>query len=679
MTDQIATPSVEQPGTQQPPELIWSDLLKKFIEFLMAEGKGKQERNYRTAFNFFLESTGLMEDSLVGAELGEEFEVKIKIYIEFQIGRGLARSTYGPRVSKIRALKKFAEINFTPSLLLQTLPQALGQRLRRLIALLGHTIKSFWRTLPDGLVSYNKLLHWCNGQSLRAKNNLMVIETVEAYLGVPLGTLRLPKCLHAGRPLKVGQSDAGNKMRAAIAKPYYVWTASLAKEFQSLVANKTLAILPEGEKRHNRGQWTKSDGAGFPSAKIFEDFLKSFMGYCALPRNNPDPYLRGWGLKLEELSLALLADKELVEAYLEFKKLRSGLRVRPVEESAAASLNAHEISANGLWEFYDKGGKYNSGSLGTLAFISSLLRPSTGYLYQHPEFGVKLGPRMTASSWQEQCVQTRSRVDDLHRTISLMKKEGDQENYDFGRDPKEPIQWILDLPRPLLVLQEALKAMLSDLLPDNASKLERARQYRNVILFALLCANPLRIRMFAIMEFDKHLIRRSNGSWWVRFNRRSFKNRRSINSHYEVRVAEELWPLLDRYLKEFHPVLAGATGSKYVFIRSAAGPHKHPGGPLSSIALSSIIQELTELYIPGGKGFRPHAFRHIIATDIIKKDRRLGFFLASIALHDKLDTVKREYIHLSTSEFFEPVNAHFSEAWRLVFNSLNVGLGQQSQ
>jgi integrase len=676
MSDQVTASLIQQPSTHQPLELTWSDLLKKFFEVMIEKGKGKQERNFKTAFKFFLISIGVLAESPVGPELGDEFEAKIKVYIEFQVKRNLKDSTVKPRVSKIGKLKKFAETNFAQSIRFQTLPKAFDERLRRLIALLGHTIKSFWRTLPEGLISYNKLLNWCDGRSLSGKNNLTLIETVEVYLGAPTGALRLPRRLNAVHHLKVGQSEAGNKMRAALAKPYYVWTESLAEEFQSLVAHKTSAILPEGEKRHKKGQWTRSDGAGFPSAKMFQDFLKSFMGYCVLPLNNPDPYLRGWGLKLEELSLALLCDKGLVEAYIEFKKLRSGLRVRPVKESTAASLQAHEISANGLWSFYDKGGKYNSGSLGTLAFVSSLLRPGTGYLYQHPEFSVKLGPRMTATSWHEQCVQARSRVDDLHLTISLMKKEGDQEDYDFGRDPKEPIQWILDLPRPFLVLQEALKAMLSDLFPDNASNLERARQYRDIILFALLCANPLRIRMFAIMEFDKHLIRREDDSWWLRFNKGSFKNRKSLKSHYEVRVAEELWPLLDRYRKEFHPVLAGATGSKYVFIRSATGPHKHPGGPLSSIALSGIIQELTELYIPGEMGFRPHAFRHIIATDIIMKDRRLGFFLASVALHDKLDTVKREYIHLSTSEFFEPVNAHFSEAWNLVFNSLHLSLGQ---
>lgn len=146
------------------------------------------------------------------------------------------------------------------------------------------------------------------------------------------------------------------------------------------------------------------------------------MGYCALPKDNPDPYLRGQGIKPEELSLALFAVKELVDGFLKFRKLRSGLRVRQLKRSKAATLPAHAISADGKWEYYDKGGKYNRGSIQALVYISSLLRPGTGYLYQHPEFADKLGRRMTAASWHDQCVTTRTRVDKVLRRLFSMKK-----------------------------------------------------------------------------------------------------------------------------------------------------------------------------------------------------------------------------------------------------------------
>lgn len=666
--DEVTNVEIQQENAPELEELTWGHIKTRFFEHLKSENKESQERNFKTAIKFFLKAISLTEESPVGAELTEEFEAKIELYIKFQRNRKVSESTYKPRVSKIRALKSFVVQNFASRLHLQTLPKPFGQRLRSLIGALGLTIRKFWLTLPKDLLGYATLTYWCKGKQLPSIKFLHVIGKLEMYLRVPPGTLRLPQYLQKGHNLRIGQSDSGNKARAAISKPYHIWTEFLEKEYQGLFLNKTIAILPEGEERSEEGQWTINEGGEVPSAKVAMKILKSFMGFCALPQDCPDPYLRGASIKIENLSLALLADKELVENYLNFMKLRSGLRVKPLDDTTVADLPAHMISPNGRWEFYDKGGKYNEGSLRVLSFVSSLLRPGTGYLYQHPEYSEKLGKRMTAETWQEQCKVTRTRVDINHKRILWMKKNNDSQNFELGRDPKVLIQWILDLPRPLLLLQEVIKAMLDDLLPENTPKIARARQYRDLILFSLLCANPLRIVMFSYLKFDENLVRNNDGSWELKFAKKAFKNRRSLRSNYHVRVAKELWPILDRYKEEFHPILAGSSGSKYVFISRGRGRQtKQDGSPMCEHSLSEIIQTLTELYLLDSIGFRPHAFRHIIATDIIRKDPRFGFFLASKALHDKLETVEREYVHLKSSEYFEPVNTHFSEAWRVVF------------
>jgi integrase len=665
--DQVSSGAVETEKASKPAVLTWGYVTNEFFNFLASEGKEKQKRNYATAIRFFLEALVLTKNSPVGTELTEEFEAKISIYIEFHKNLGRTERTYGPRVSKIRALKRFVEQNYAQHLQIQTLPKTFGQKLLALITAFGFTIRDFWRTLPEGLVSYHQLRTWCYEKQIPSIKCLPVISRLEVILNVPTGALSLPKYLRSGRNRKTGQSDYGNKLQAAFAKPYAQWTESLEEEFKGLFLHKTRGILPEGEERDKSGQWTSSEGAGVPTAKIVKNILKSFMGYCSLPQDSADPYLRGAGISIDELSMALLADKELTENYIEFMKLRSGLRIRPAKPDRLASLPSSCISADNRREFYDVGGKYNKGSLVELAVISSLLRPGKGYLYQHPEFAAKLGSRMGNETWQEQCKQTRVRVDYLHKQISTMAKTRDLKNYEFGRDPKERIQWILDLPRPALILHKMVKDMLDDLLTESAPKMERARQYRDLVLVALLCANPLRIRMFSFMEFEKNLVRRDDGSWWLRFRQGDFKNRRALKSDYEVRVVAGIWPLLDRYKEEFHPILAGATGSRHVFMGKGKGRQRIT--PLKVNTLSQIIEDMTDLYIEEGIGFRPHAFRHIIATDIIKKDPRLGFFLAAIALHDKLETVETEYIHLKTSEFFEPVNTHFSEMWDQVFGS----------
>lgn len=659
----------------RPAQLKWAEVQRAFFVNLKEQGKGSQEKNFRTAFKFFLEAIGKTGDSLVEGELAEEFEATLVVFVKFQKKRGCKKGTYDPRVSKMRGVKQFVDQNFAQKLSLQTLPNTFGKRLLKLISALRLTMKSFWRSLPEGTISYELLSNWCREQYLPYPKHLQIVATIESLLGVPQGTLRIPKYRFLGRDLKTVQSDAGNKAKAALLKPYTVWTESIKKEFKRLKRHKSMGILPEGEQRGEQGRWTPNDSGKIYTAEAVKAALRRFMGYCALPEDSTDPYLRGAGIKSEDLSLALLADKVLIENYLEFMKLRAGLRVRPFDESAA-DLLPHMISADGKWEFYDKGGKYNSGSISFLAIVSSLLRFGKGYLYQHPEYAEKLGQRVTTDTWEQQCLGTRNRITTLLKSILRMKKESKGENeigfqsdgenadYEFGRDPKEVIQWILDLPRPLRVLQEMIIAMVEDLLPESAPKLEKARQYRDLVLVSLLTANPLRISMFSQMRFGKHLVRESDGSWWLKFNKRAFKNRASLKSVYIVRVARELWPMLDRYKYEFHPILVSSTGSDYVFVGGGKGWNsKYKGARLSATTLTDFIRRLTELYIPDTIGFGPHAFRHIIATDIIKKDPRYGFWLASIALHDKYETVKDEYVHLKTSEFFEPVNTHFSESW----------------
>lgn len=666
----LGVAEVAPPKNVQPAELTWAEMQRAFLADLKEQGKGSQEKNFRTTFKFFIEAVGKTDDSPVGEELAEGFEAKLVDFVELQKKRGCMKGTYKPRISKMRKIKQFAENNFASTLALQTLPKIFGKRLLMLITAAGHTVKSFWCTLPKGLISYPALCRWCNGAILPDRKNApRVIEVIEDSIGVAAGTLRLPLYCQRAWNQELKSSDYSNKLRAVKLKPYAKVTGVVLEELRGLSSYKTLAILLEDDEDDYDWLWTISEGGGLPTAKIVGRIVGRFMGFCALSSDSSDPYLKGIGISDDNLSLALLADKELMKGFIQFMTLRSGLRIRPTNPATLDSVPAHELSADKKWEFYDIGGKYNSWTLRFLDFVLSLLRPGSGYLYRHPEFAEKLGARMTAATWQEQCVRTRGVAKKLFKKILKLKKEGDRNQYDFGRDPSGNIQWILDLKRPLTILHDMVKAMLEDLLPESATRLARARQYRDIILIALLCANPLRIRMFSIMEFGKHLVRRDDGSWWLHFKKGAFKNRKALKSNYNVRVAEHLWPLLDTYKEEFHPVLVGSSQSKYVFPTSIKSATKGAGSQMCEDTLSKIVEMMTGLYIPDSEGFRPHAFRHIIATDIIKKDPRLGFFVAARALHDKLETVEEMYAHLKTSEFFEPVNAHLAEMWTAVFGA----------
>src|SRR5207253_1015171 len=108
-----------------------------------------------------------------------------------------------------------------------------------------------------------------------------------------------------------------------------------------------------------------------------------------------------------------------------------------------------------------------------LGIVSSHLREKTGYLYRHPEFSDKLGSRMTAPTWQEQCTDTRRRLMEIYNTIYEMKHSGDEEHYEMGRNPEEPIREILGQKRPLLVIQEMIRTMLQESELGNRNLLNR--------------------------------------------------------------------------------------------------------------------------------------------------------------------------------------------------------------
>jgi integrase len=361
------------------------------------------------------------------------------------------------------------------------------------------------------------------------------------------------------------------------------------------------------------------------------------------------------GYSTDKLTLGLLADKKIIEDFVTvFKKLRS--------------FN-----------------KYNNAHIGFLNMCISLLRPKTGYLFQHSEFAVKVGLSGEIEEWQAKCIDTRNR---LIKVVEPIQHEKDSKGEDFqmGRDPKEAIADILAVPNPVEYITELLGIMLNDV-DTYSTGFRKTVFFRDILLIALLIGNPLRIRMFSIMKLERNLIRKNDGSWWINFKREDFKNRKSLPSDYEVQVAPELVPLIERYLEEFRPLLFGAENSDYVFLKEFdPETKKHTGKKKETLVykvesitkdiynfspqfLSQRISIRVKRYLPLSPGFQSHAFRHIVATSIIKTNPEMGFFLASKVLHDKLETVEDNYAHLKTHEFFQPYNKFLSGFLSRVINT----------
>ena len=84
-------------------------------------------------------------------------------------------------------------------------------------------------------------------------------------------------------------------------------------------------------------------------------------------------------------------------------------------------------------------------------------------------------------------------------------------------------------------------------------------------------------------------------------------------------------------------------------------------GNWSSDCLGRRVQVLTALYLPDTLGFGPHVFRHIIATDHLKRHPR-DYLTVAHLLHDKLDTVLREYGHLTVDDGLRVLHSGVQDA-----------------
>jgi hypothetical protein len=93
-----------------------------------------------------------------------------------------------------------------------------------------------------------------------------------------------------------------------------------------------------------------------------------------------------------------------------------------------------------------------------------------------------------------------------------------------------------------------------------------------------------------------------------------------------------------------------------------------PAGNWLSDSISVRFYVLTKLYLPETQGFRPHIIRHIIATDHLKRHPR-DYLTVAHLLHDKLETVIKNYGHLTVDDGLRVLHSGVQEAMLELANS----------
>jgi site-specific recombinase XerD len=186
-------------------------------------------------------------------------------------------------------------------------------------------------------------------------------------------------------------------------------------------------------------------------------------------------------------------------------------------------------------------------------------------------------------------------------------------------DPARDLSWLAEIEKDLAlvmrprsksnrwvlteVLVEAGLALITE--TENSrkmSKLGQARQIRNGLMVAMLAMHPIRLKNFASLEIGRNFVE-IKGSWWIVLSASETKEGRPD----ERRIDDLLQPALDRYLRKYRPILAGADQSTTALWLSS-----NDGASMSYAGVERVLTETTRTTV--GIAVSPHLFRTAIAS-----------------------------------------------------------------
>ena len=608
--------------------ITYQDLLD-IQERLVQQDLVKQQTaaNRASALRSFLRHHHLEASDPVGAEFRVSFVEKLRDFAD-----GLAEGGTTPRnvSNTLAALRPWRDILVR----LDTERAMAGENL----APFNQAFRALLKDTPAGglakllAIPRDMVYGWLKGKKPRV-SSLRHIHKVERHFGIDEGELAtLAGFRRGGRVgvVPIGQPPAvsyRDELSERTSLHYFAKPepqSALRTQWQEFVRYKTdfhPALL-----RSNRGSWRTApfefrpetpsswaeylDGVEVPSARIAWAQVAAYLGWLSLSREHG-----GLGMPKEQCeTLAWLAVREKVDAYVR-------------------------------WMVRRRGGKYSGSAFEFFAKANSMLRPNTGYLWQLPQMKDTLPPEFSKRDWQRMCEETCQ----LLNAMAVKKQSSRVQT----RDPREPMRHILELDKPLEMVADMVQRLRADR-PIGGAPMREAIWARDVALIKLLVSNPLRRRNLAAMTWRAdntgELYQRGDGSWWIRIERGHFKNTRGAagDNEYDMPVQEMAWTDLERYLKVYRPRML-LCDSDYVFLAGCRGSKpRDPALPWTD--LSRRVEHLTAKYLWRCAGIGTHAFRHLVATSIIKASDLNDFKTAALVLNDRLSTVEKNYAHLKSSD-----------------------------
>ena len=361
-------------------------------------------------------------------------------------------------------------------------------------------------------------------------------------------------------------------------------------------------------------------------------FIEQFYGYCHNVR----------GLAKSTLGLDLLTDLELVHSYLEW-------RVNRYKDEDLPPVTRSESD-----------------------FIALVKKLHRGYLRA---LGLGVDPDGVKNLERKLKIAGIDVTDGYHAVEPLL-------------ETREPLRWVLDGIR--LMLRDAA-GRVGDLLAPQipTAKSEAPTLYRDVVLFWLMVAHPLRAKHYygACLDMDEFRdgdftpgrghVGRAGGGYYLAYRKVEFKNARgqvfqSLQEHDLVTFplddpehpfvtlevegrSYSLNGLFHVYLHQIHPHLVkrfGRIGPLLPLFPGADTKIKHARIIRKRSAYVAAVLGVPPKVLP----FGPHSIRHVVATEIVKQTG--SFEAAANVLLDSIDMVTKHYARFAPRD-------RYSHGWRV--------------
>lgn len=626
---------------------------EEHIRKLLAADEWSAQRiaNITSALHDFMRALELYPVDVIGDEFGVAFAESFRRY-EDNIADRLAPRTQKDRQEQVQKLQQLYDALSIHDLL----PAVFGDALAYAVDRSGETLAHIGRL--SGILP-QVLGVWMHGKGTpQHQTSYARIPGLESALGLPLGTLlsRLPprrRARYERRKKEVADSAPTPKQLSKTVCPSLRPTDRLKWQWEEMIRCKT-DITREGATARNtwrlkavensgfRINWSHMlDGSVCATAGVHWAMFGPFLGFIATHA------VRGRTVPLEHAdSLAWLASTTHVKAFVQFLRARAG-----------------NVTHHGVVTFINN--------------ARSHLRAGTGFLWQRHDFlddlcaagdaqALALASRSDREAgWQSYCTTSHLELLKLEKSLAV------QSPARCVRRPAQRIESILGDEFPLKRLIRIVLDLEADEPPQGHER-DYAAWVRDVLLCKMLVSNPLRVAQLSIMRFRgnrSNLYQTADGGWRLRYDPSDFKNEKGAASQeYDTAVEPSVWPWIRRFLSEARSALVGAD-TEYVFLPAVVGPNRRAGYDALNIegnnwvadSLGKRVTLVTSRYAPEGVGFGPHAFRHIIATDHLKRHPQDYVTVAQL-LHDKLETVIKAYAHLKVDDSLRTLHAGVAQA-----------------